>query len=509
MKKLYPQQEDVVLKLRDGFKAKHTRQMLAAPCGFGKSVVASHIIHSAAAKGNKTLFIVDRICLVEQAAEHLRGMGVHVGILQADNTCLSVRDEVVVASIHTLASKRHRHVPPAKLIVIDEAHILHKAHIDLMNRWNNVPVIGMSATPLRNDLGKYFTNLVRGPSIQWLIDNGFLTPVRAFCPSPDVLDEAIGGVKIRSGDFAEGDLAKAMNSRELVGDIVETWKQRGEGRPTLCFAVDIAHSKAIVEEFFMAGVSAAHMDAYTDADERKGIISRFKHGEIDVLSSVNVLGIGFDYPGASCAILARPTMSQALYMQQIGRVMRTCEGKEDAIILDHSGNTLRFDLPENFIVPDLGDGTTPKNAEKPKPTDKKQSTCKHIIPPHSKPCGAVLPPGTLTCPSCGMDRDVKKSNVTYIDGELVAYGSKADGKKKEETTPLEWYLGLRWHGGMKGYSDGWAYHKFKRRFDMEPEAVWKKLEPIPPKPNIARWITSEQIRYAKGRKKAQGQLKYG
>nr|WP_207173461.1 helicase-related protein [Halochromatium glycolicum] len=140
----------------------------------------------------------------------------------------------------------------------------------------------------------------------------------------------------------------------MVGDIITTWKERATDRPTLVFAVDIAHSKAIIEDFVDEGIAAAHLDAYTTADERERIIDAFRTGEIKVLSSVNVLGIGFDYPGASCAILARPTLSEALHMHQMGRAIRKAEGKTDAVILDHAGNTLRFGLPEHFEVPDLG-----------------------------------------------------------------------------------------------------------------------------------------------------------
>lgn len=202
-------------------------------------------------------------------------------------------DEVVVASIQTI---RARSAPPAGFVIIDEAHILHKAHVDLMQRWDKVPFIGFSATPLRPDLGNYFTNLVRGPTVAWLIDNDFLTPVRAFCPMQDKIDRALESLRVRAGDFIEAQLSEAFNRKELIGDIIATWKQYASDRPTLVFAVDIAHSKSIIEDFVDEGIAAARIEAYTKDGERDDIIGQFQAGEIKVLSSVNVLGIGFDVP---------------------------------------------------------------------------------------------------------------------------------------------------------------------------------------------------------------------
>ena len=79
----------------------------------------------------------------------------------------------------------------------------------------------------------------------------------------------------------------------------------------MCFAVNIAHSKSIRDDFLAAGVRAEHLDAYTDPSARREIIAGFKAGEIKLLTSVNVLGTGFNVPDAACLILARPTLSEA------------------------------------------------------------------------------------------------------------------------------------------------------------------------------------------------------
>lgn len=490
MKTLRPFQETVIDELRTGLIQGNKRQLLALATGAGKTVVASHLIHKAAEKGNKSLFIVDRIELVCQAIKHLSEIGLKVGIYQGENTLVRSSDEVVVASIQTI---RSRGAIPSGFVIIDEAHILHQAHINLTRQWSNVPIIGLTATPLRDDLGKYFTNMVRGPSIQWLIENGYLTPSRAFCPTEAALEKALDNVKTRAGDYAENELSTALNRKELIGDIVTTWKTKGENRPTLVFAVDIAHSKAITQEFQIEQIEAAHLDAYTKAEERAEIIDAFKAGEVKVLSSVNVLGIGFDAPEASCAVLARPTLSEALHIQQLGRVIRPAENKPNAVILDHSGNTLRFGLPEHFEVPNLGTETT-KTAKQIR-KQKRMVTCSS--------CGAVMDPGQQTCAVCGIDRPTKQTEVHQVDGELIEYGSEETGKKQYSvTTKRNWYKGFLWYSQHHNYSKGWAYHKYLAKFNEKPPWKWQRLKSEAPSAEMSRWIKSQNIRWAKSKKKS-------
>jgi superfamily II DNA or RNA helicase len=235
---LHPFQEDAIEALRQGYRAHHKRQVLALATGAGKTVVASHMIRNASRRGHKSLFIVDRIELVGQAADHLQALRLRTGIPQADNTWMQKDDEVAVASIQTLNA---RQAPPSGFVIIDECHILHKAHIDLLESWNAVPCIGLSPTPLTAGLGKTFSHLVRGPSIAWLTEHGFLVPARAFCPGEAAMRAILAQVSVRQGDFVTKDLQASLNRNELVGDIVKTWREKGEDRPTLCFAVDIAH----------------------------------------------------------------------------------------------------------------------------------------------------------------------------------------------------------------------------------------------------------------------------
>ncbi|MCK7581724.1 MAG: DEAD/DEAH box helicase family protein [Chromatiales bacterium] len=391
---LYPHQGQVIDELRDGLRQGHRRQVLAAATGFGKTVVAAHLALSAVEKGRHVLFVVDRIELVGQAVRTFNELGLRVGVLQGENTAFTRMDDIIVASIQSIRARQApdwRHV-----VIVDECHILHQTHIQLMERWTAIPFIGLSATPLRKGLGRYFTNLVRGPSIRWLTEHGFLVHVRGFAPSAETVTQALKDVRVQRGDYVEKDLGQVMNQRELIGDLVSTWQERGEDRQTLCFATSIAHSRAIRDDFESVGVSIAHIDAYTPADERRDLIARFKAREVRILTSVNVLGIGFDVPDASCLILARPTLSEALHMQQLGRGIRRAEGKVDCLVLDHSGNTLKHGLPVHFEVPDLDTSEKGQGEVRKKKDREALVTCSH--------CGALMERDEVTCPECGLDR---------------------------------------------------------------------------------------------------------
>ena len=488
MFQLHPFQDEIIVDLGLGYRLGHRRQVVALPTGGGKTVVAAHLGRRAAAKGKKMLFIVDRIELCGQAAETFNAVGLSVGILRGEDTSYTRQDEIVVASIQSI---RTRAAPDCMdFAIIDECHILHTAHIELMYAWADKAFIGLSATPLRKGLGKVFTNLVRGPSIRELTERGFLVPVRAYAPQADAILSALDGVSCGTTtggyDYKEQELASAMNRKELVGDIVKTWQEKGEDRPTLCFAVNIAHSKSIRDDFLAAGVAAAHLDAYTDANERRETINGFKSGDIKLLTSVNVLGIGFNVPDAACLILARPTLSLALHIQQCGRGIRTAEGKNDCIILDHSGNTLRHGLPHHFHVPDLDMGDKEDPAKKNRKEKAPFIACLH--------CGAVMDPDEVSCPRCGLDRPTRANTIASREGSLVEFGAAINGDNEGTADPCDFYRMAMGYALVNGNKPGRAYHLTIARFPgIRVPWSWKSLAPLNPSPEVARWIKNRNL----------------
>ena len=485
---LHDFQKQIIADLGQGYLQGHRRQVCALATGGGKTVVAAHLGRRAAAKGKRMLFVVDRIELCGQAVETFNEMGLSVGILRGEDTSYTRQDEIIVASIQSI---RSRSAPDwMDLCIIDECHILHREHINLMEAWADKVFIGLSATPMRKGLGLHFTNLVRGPSIRELTEQKFLVPVRAFAPQADAILSALDGVSCGTTtagfDYKENELGTAMNRKELVGDIVRTWQERGEDRPTLCFAVNIAHSKSIRDDFIAAGVNAAHLDAFTDSTERRETINAFKAGKVKLLTSVNVLGTGFNVPDAACLILARPTLSEALHIQQCGRGIRIADGKDDCIILDHSGNCLKHGLPAHFTVPDLdmGDGADP--AKRKRKEKAPFIVCKH--------CGAVMDPDEVTCPQCGLDRPVSGTRIAYRDGKLVEFGSTGVGGQDDDEDPERFYAMALGYALAHGQKPGRAYYLTLERFPgIRVPREWNNRPPLTPTAEVARWIRNRTL----------------
>lgn len=325
-------QSDALNDLRRGIRDGHLVQMLMAPTGAGKTTIASAMKIGACAKGKRAFFIVDSLELVDQAAKRFYEDGLEVGVIQGDHSWTDYSKPIQVCTIQTLRSRWKDladHLKP-DLVVIDEAHVLHKMHQEIITECvdRKIPVIGLSATPFRKGLGRVFGRLVVSATLAELTDQGFLVPAHCYAPSiPD-----LKGIKTSTdGDWAEDALAEVMGSAKIMGDVVTNWLQLAKGRQTVVFGCNVAHSRELARQFTEAGILAAHADGYMDELERAKIIKNFRHGSIRVLCNVAVLTKGFDAPETSCVVLARPTKSLMMHYQMMGRGLRTADGKKDCL----------------------------------------------------------------------------------------------------------------------------------------------------------------------------------
>jgi DNA repair protein RadD len=180
----------------------------------------------------------------------------------------------------------------------------------------------MSATPWSRGLGKHYDDLVIAATTCELIDAGYLANFVAYAPS----DPDLSAVSNRAGEFHPDELADAMDTPQITGDIIETWLKRGDNRPTLAFCVNRNHAKHVAERFEEAGVAVEYIDGETSREDRERTFSRFKSGETKVLASIGVLTTGFD-ADVRCIIDAQPTKSRILFVQKIGRGLRTRQGQ--------------------------------------------------------------------------------------------------------------------------------------------------------------------------------------
>lgn len=476
------------IEIAAGFR----RLLLVAPTASGKTVIVAAMIKKAVTAGRRVLVIAHRREIVAQTVAKLAAAGIEAGIIQAG---FEPRPElpVQVASIQTLHARAIRgakmEMPPADRLVIDEGH---HARADtwqaVIDAYPGAIVLGLTATPCRQDgrgLGEIFQVIVECPQVAELTALGWLAPSRVYAPSvPD-----LSGVRIERGDYAEGQLARRMNTPELVGDLVEHWQRLAGRRRTVVFAVNIAHSLHIRDQFRAAGVSAEHLDGSTPIEERDAILRALAIGAVELVSNCMVLTEGWDCPEIGCLTLARPTKSLGLFRQMIGRVLRPAPGKVDALILDHAGGVFAHGLPDDQILWTLDEDRPAINLS----LEKRRADGFDAALSGCPQCHAVRPRGR-PCPVCGWTPH-DPTEIAIADGELeeVRRLNTVDEQK-------HLYRQLLGIAVARGYDLGYAYHNFRRRYpDRKPPWAWRSLPPLEPGPDVIAWTQARARDYSRTR----------
>lgn len=474
MPELRPHQQKAVDMLRDSLRRGNKRPILAAPCSFGKTITAAYIFEEAVKRGKRGIFICDRIKLVEQSLEAFDLHGIDVGVMQGNHHRTDHYCPVQIASIQTLA-KRQR-MPVFDFAIVDECHSTHKYLIEMIKTYDNIPFIGLSATPFSKGLGNIYDDLIVPITPQELLDQGYLCPIHYY-----------GGRKVDTSnlnrralptggtDFDPKSLEWAVNrDKTLAGDIVQNWLKHGENAQTIAFSPSIKHSKYMVELFKKNGISAEHIDGYTDPDVREVIFRAHDAGEFKILSCSKLLNVGYDAPSVRCLIDCYPTTSLIAYVQRAGRIARTAEGKDYSIYLDHSGNVARHGFAES-IVPDYLDTEEKGFSERKLVKKTKESKVWECPECYQQRTG-------IKCP-CGYElpaRERIKTDTQLLSRMNAAEKANATHSAEDKSRFLgELYL----HAEKKGYKQGWADRLYKQKFGgwpngLVPDPVKEISEPV-------------------------------
>ena len=456
---LRPYQDTAIDAIRGEIGSGKKRVLLVMPTGAGKTQVAAEMIRAAAKKGNSTLFVAHRRELVDQAVDRLkRDHNIEAGVIMAGRPR---RDgSVMVASIQTLM---RRELPAnTRFLVCDEAH--HAAADSwrkLLERIPGAVTVGLTATPWRLDgrgLQDMFDSIVVGATPSDLLAQGYLCKAtgRAYVP-PD-----FSGVTIRNGDYDSAGLTKAYRESKVLGDIVERWQSNCAGKRTILFAASIEISEELVARFVAAGVAAEHLDYKTPSGPRREIINRVRSGETTVVSNVGILGEGVDVPELEVAILARPTKSLSVFLQQIGRVLRPSPGKDRAWIHDHANCIVThgfWDLDRDYSLT--------KSREK----DAGEAPVKNC-----PQCFCAVAAGCLVCPECGFEFPMKQTPVDEggEHKELTLEELRLMLAQKNDRDSL--FVSFMNEAKQMGRAPGWVIYRLKDLLGaglVFPQALWK------------------------------------
>lgn len=414
-------------ELRAGVRAGHRLQVLCAATGAGKTYCGLRLAHEAVQRDKRALFICDRTTLIDQTSKTADRYGLtNHGIIQADHWRTRGYHPFQIASVQTLA---RREWPAADLIIVDECHTMHSAWVDYVKATKAV-VVGLSATPFSKGLGKVFSRVVNAATMDSLTKAGVLVPMRVLSARRADMTDA----KVNSrGEWDDREVEK--RGTEIIGDVVAEWIKHGQNRKTICFGATIAHCESLARAFNEAGVMAAVFTSRTDDKERKALLAEYEknNSALRVLISVEALAKGFDVPSVSCVIDCRPLRkSLSTAVQMWGRGLRASPNtwKTDCLLLDHSGNILRFqaDFEDLYFngLSDLDDGEKLDREVRKEPEEKVAKGC--------PVCGHK--PFAKRCMACGHEIH-RSADIEHQAGEMAEL-VMLNGKKLGDSRAHLW-----------------------------------------------------------------------
>lgn len=478
-------QETGVDEIRVGFSSFRS-QLYVLPTGGGKTRVFSYITEKASEKGNSVCIVVHRQELVTQASMSLAELGIRHRVIAPDavvRQCMELHmqalgrsfihqaSNVMVASVQTLV-RRLDILAMIRLLIVDEAHHATAGSWAkcILAMAANAKILGVTATPVRRDgagLRTHFENMIVGVSMKELIERGYLCIPKIYAPvsPPDFssLDDKIGLEW-------EHEAEKIVDNRHIIGDAVMHYKQLCDGVPAIAYCHSVRHAEHVAAQFREAGYKFVAIDGNTDRYVRQNALRDLGRGDIHGVASCDIISEGTDVPLVGCGIMLRKTDSTGLYMQQAGRVLRTypdnevmrrpymrclinADGKHQAFILDHVGNTMVHGMPQQHREWSLD-------------APRKKKKKKTMVPIKQCPkCFRIHEPAAV-CPQCGFEYAVDAPPVAlpkvkagqlneitaaWFEGRDIANVPLKEVLKKARTEEQ-----VREIAKARGYKEGWV-----------------------------------------------------
>ena len=310
-----------------------------------------------------------------------------------DSSLFTLRSSLTtrVFSIQWLSKHYHELEEKPSLIIIDEAHhAVAKTYKEVMDAYPEARKLGLTATPCRLNRRGFtdlFDVLLQSWSVKKFIADGWLSMYDYMSIREDCEDWCIvKSLRKRGadGDFSLREMSEKLNVQPSIERLCDTILRYAPDKKGITYAIDIAHAERIAQYYREHGLNAVAISSKTPPEERKQLIEWFRNtnchesvkptiqhstfhtphcasrnhstlniphstfqNPIRILVNVDLFGEGFDCPDVEFIQLARPTLSLAKYLQQVGRGMRVFEGKKYCLILDNVGLYRLFGLPSD------------------------------------------------------------------------------------------------------------------------------------------------------------------
>lgn len=440
--KLRPYQSKLIEDIYTAWQSGQRNVLAVSPTGSGKAFTLCTLAYQLAHdNGMPTPILVHRKELVSQLCMTLATLGVKHNVIAQKDTIVEVMSSqrkefgqsyydinapITVCSVDTLLSRMVKYsdwLKQQKVWILDEA-----AHQLKNNKWGKIITegmpdalgVGFTATPQRLDkkgLGRHafglFDHMVFGPTVRWLIAEGFLSKYKIVVPESDYRKYLKD-----NGDDTKDYTHEAMNyastHSHIVGDVVKNYMKWVKDKRAIVFADTIAAGERIEAEFLKQGIPAKLLTGTTKNLERRNAVQDYRDGKILVLINVDLFDEGFDVPGTYAVIMARPTKSLSKYLQICGRALRVIEGKEYALIIDHVGNVKYHELPDKLRK------WTLDNIVRKRDTVNLLQFCLNVN------CNSPFDRALHICPYCGWEKEKlrrssersAKEELDIVDGDM-------------------------------------------------------------------------------------------
>lgn len=469
MLQLRDYQQEMIDKVIKALRMGYRKIMIVLPTGGGKTAIASELVRRSYEKNKSSIFMCHRQELLDQAYETYGKNGIVPAFIKGGRHP-DYKNPMQIASVNTLVRRLNQYNVP-DIVFVDECHHAKASQWNAVLDWaKNSVVVGLTATPCRLDgkpLNDMFEKMIQVIDVKSLINRGYLVPYLYYAPS--IIDTS--ELEVSNGDYTKKSLENASFNSKIIGDNIEQYKKIANGKRNVVFAISRKHGFGICERYNNAGIRAEFLDGESSDKDRKATLDRFRSGETKVLVNVDLFGEGFDLPAIEVVSLLRPTQSTSLYLQQVGRALRTCPelGKTKAIILDHVNNYKTHGMPDEKREWSL---STPYKAR----IKRNEESVVHIK--RCPKCFFAHEPA-LVCPNCGYHYEADGKTIKEVAGELTLIGSDDyNALLKKEVIVAKSLDDLVKIEKDRSYKFGWAELQYQRKTGQNLKSSLEGYEEI-------------------------------